>query len=413
MLGFGVAFLVVLVWFVSVLLHTVNLRYSFKAVLPDVLQAVVDEETFRKSKLYLKDRTSLSILSLTVTAICQIVVLMWLLPVLDQLFGYSQLSMLLKAFLCWMVVQLVFILMDLPIKIYKNLYLDKRYGLSNIGWRKFLGDFFKALFLRILLTLFASVVYVVVFKLANLISSWWIFLAAVLSGMLIFIEWIYPLLISPLFNKFTRLQGEMSEKITSLAEKAGFAVKKVYVMDASARTKVANAYLAGVGSSRRVVLYDTIMNYPEEEILAILAHEFGHHKHRHILKTLVASLAGIWLLSYLCFAVFKTGVFQRLFSLQSTFTSIAAFVMLLNLVGFFAMPIFNWISRKFEYQADEYSAKLMGSSKPLVNSLKRLIKQNLSNPLPSPLYATWYYTHPAPADRIIHLELYQKSAQLC
>ncbi|AEH50600.1 M48 family metallopeptidase [Pseudothermotoga thermarum] len=411
MLGVSVIFLIILVWFVSVLLHITNLRYSFKAVLPDVLKDVIDEETFKKSKFYLKDRTILSILNLTVIAICQVVILMWLLPLIDEAFSYSNLNVLFKAFLCWMVVQLVFILVQLPIRIYKTMYLDKKYDLSNVKWGKFWGDFFKSLFLRSVLTLFASVLYVAVFKISNLTSNWWILLAVVLSAVMVFIEWIYPILISPLFNKFTPVQGEIREKIANLAEKAGFKVKSVYIMDASTRTKAANAYLTGVGSSRRVVLYDTIMNYPEEEILAVLAHELGHHKHKHIFKMLAISLAGMWILSYLCHVVLETGFIQKLFSLKSTFSSLAAFVIVLNLVGFFVMPVFNWMSRKFEYQSDEYSAKLMGSSKPLINSLKRLIKQNLSNPLPSLVYATWYYTHPAPVDRIMHLELYQKRAQ--
>ncbi len=396
-------FLVILVWMISVILNAVNLRYSQKAVLPATLKDALDERTFQKSKSYLKDRTVLSILRSTVLGICQIIVLLWLLPLLDQALDLSNLSAWINAFICWTIIQYIFTLANLPVEIYRTIYLDKKYELSNITWNRFWSDFLKSLLLRTLLTLLASFLYLLIVKILWL-QNWWILLATIVSVIVIFIEWIYPMLILPLFNKFTPVEGSLKERITEFVKKAGFKVKNVYTVNASIRTKAANAYLAGIGSSKRVVLYDTIMNYPEEEISAVLAHELGHYRYKHIPKMLAASIAMVWILSYIFYLALSTSFLEKILHLRNIFSLLAAFVIILNLLGFFVMPLLNWISRRFEYQSDEYSASLMNSPEPLINSLKRLLKQNLSNPVPSPVFAIWYYTHPTPADRIRHLE---------
>jgi STE24 endopeptidase len=175
-------------------------------------------------------------------------------------------------------------------------------------------------------------------------------------------------------------------------------------MDASRRTKKVNAYLTGIGNSRRVVLFDTILNYSHDEILSVLAHELGHHVKKHIPKLIILSTLFYVAYIYFVYLLYKSPLISQTFSVEKSFTLIVYAFIFVSSIAYFISPIVNVISRKFEYEADRFSKELLGTPEPLINALKRLVKENLANLNPLPLYRTWYYSHPSPEERILALE---------
>jgi len=215
---------------------------------------------------------------------------------------------------------------------------------------------------------------------------------------------IQPLVIAPLFYKFSELDDEeLKSKLRALLDKSGVKVPNIYKMDASKRTKKQNAYLTGIGKSRRLVLFDTILSYNHDEVLSIVGHELGHHVKKHIPKLLLIDIVFISFVLYITNVVYRFILETRIFGVSQPYTVFAYSFLFVSSLVFFLEPILNYLSRKMEYEADEYSAKLLGTPEPLISSLKRLVKENLSNPNPMPLYKVWHYNHPAPEERIKRL----------
>lgn len=171
-------------------------------------------------------------------------------------------------------------------------------------------------------------------------------------------------------------------------------------MNASKRTKKQNAYLTGIGKSRRLVLYDTILNYPEEEILAIIGHELGHNTKKHIPKLLITSSIFYTFMFYLTNVVYNFIKNQHIFGVRKAYSLFIHAFLFITSILYFITPILNYLQRKFEYEADKYSAKLLGTPEYMISGLKRIVKENLSNLNPLPIYKIWYYSHPSPEERI-------------
>lgn len=161
--------------------------------------------------------------------------------------------------------------------------------------------------------------------------------------------------------------------------------------------------ITGIGKSRRLVLFDTILSYNHDEVLSIVGHELGHHVKKHIPKLLLIDIVFISFVLYITNVVYRFILETRIFGVSQPYTVFAYSFLFVSSLVFFLEPILNYLSRKMEYEADEYSAKLLGTPEPLISSLKRLVKENLSNPNPMPLYKVWHYNHPAPEERIKRL----------
>jgi STE24 endopeptidase len=230
-------------------------------------------------------------------------------------------------------------------------------------------------------------------------------------------SYIYPVLIAPLFNKFTPLEdGDLKTRLTQLLGKTGFTAKSMFVMDASRRSGHSNAYFTGLGKNKRIVLFDTLIaQLLPEEIEAVLAHELGHYKHKHIVKKLCVMIPLIFAVLFFVFFVSKTPLLCKGFGfLPSTFELAAGetlpfqmqflsiFLMGLSFGGF--TPLFTLIenasSRRDEFQADAYSAKLCGGGKSLSTALIKLNKENLSEIVPPKIYSVFNYSHPPLLERI-------------
>ncbi|MFA6293643.1 MAG: M48 family metallopeptidase, partial [Victivallales bacterium] len=227
----------------------------------------------------------------------------------------------------------------------------------------------------------------------------------------IFLMYVSPYVIEPLFNKYTQIEDEtLVSDISSLMQKAGIRISKVQKMDASKRTKHSNAYFTGIGHVKRIVLFDTLLRQMDKhEILAVLAHEAGHWKRKHVLKLLFIMEAGALISSYAAFLILNSDIITRIFHL-----SVDSFPAKIILLGFIASiatypiaPVFNFISRKFEWEADKFACELTGENKGLASALIKLSAENLSNLHPHRLYAKFHYSHPPVTERIRYLKQFQ------
>ena len=240
-------------------------------------------------------------------------------------------------------------------------------------------------------------------------KTWWVW-AWILVGLFeLLMLWLFPVVIAPLFNKFEPIEERrLEDRIKALMEKVGLHVKGVFRMDASKRSKHTNAYFTGMGRSKRIVLFDTLVaSHTEEEVLTVLAHEIGHWKRKHVLKQII-------LLEIFSLAIFY-GVAELLcwpllyqtFGFQEAIPYVGLFLIgtLMGPPGYFVQPLESAISRKFEREADDFAVKLTKAAEPMRNALKRLAVDNLANLNPHPLYAWFYYSHPPLVERILRLKI--------
>jgi STE24 endopeptidase len=215
-------------------------------------------------------------------------------------------------------------------------------------------------------------------------------------------------LIAPLFNKFEPLQDqELADKVVHLMQSAGLRIKGIFQMDAGKRSGHTNAYFTGLGRTKRIVLFDTLMqSHPQEEILAVLAHEVGHYKGRHIWKQFFFFACSMAAALYLCYRLLNWPLLYQTFGFKISSPYVGLFLLSLlgQKAGFFLSPLYMALSRRFERQADRFSVGLLKSSSSMITVLKRLAADNLSNLFPHPWYVRFHYSHPPLMERIMALE---------
>lgn len=300
---------------------------------------------------------------------------------------------------------------DLPFDIYDEFYIEKKYGFSNMSARLYIADFFKGIAVGVV----TSAIYMaaVVAMLCLFPAMWWVFVAAVVVGFSLLMQLLYPLVLAPIFNKFTPLEeGELKSQIENVMQRAGFECGGIFVADASKRSSHSNAYFTGIGRSKRVVLYDTLIKaLTTEELVAVLAHEFGHYKLGHITKRLAASVPIVIVAAFVLYVVSHINALYTGFGFSFSSEQIVN-VQFLGLIligyvagplGFFAKPLINYFSRKDEYQADAFSKKLLGTGEPLITGLIKLDDKNLGKVITSPLFSLWFDSHPTLTERITAL----------
>jgi len=291
-------------------------------------------------------------------------------------------------------------IVSLPFDIYSKFYLDKKFGFSNITLKIFITDIIK---LSIVFLVFGSLVIFGISYIIETFKLWWFWGFVFIYLIVIGINIIYPTFIAPLFNKFIPLENEdLKKSIEKLMSQAGLKSSGIFTMDASKRDNRLNAYFGGLGSSKRVVLFDTLIKkLTKNELLSVLGHELGHFKHKDIIKNIL--IMGVLL--FLIFAIFGNlpeSLFLS-FGLQKTAFSVIAFFLLLSpIVAFIFMPIMGVLSRSNEYAADEYGSKCE-SKQTLANALEKLANENKSFPVSHPLYIFFYFTHPPLVERLKRL----------
>ncbi len=291
-------------------------------------------------------------------------------------------------------------LISLPFEVYNKFYLDKLYGFSKMTPALFVKDLIKT---ALLFLIFGSlIVYAISYIIINF-EFWWLWGFLLVFSIVLMINLIYPTIIAPMFNKFTPLKNdELRESIEKLMQKAGLKSSGIFTMDASKRDNRLNAYFGGLGSSKRVVLYDTLVEkLSKNELLAVLGHELGHFKHKDIVKNIL--LMGFLLfVMFFIFGNLPDELFNQFGLYKTPYTIISFFLLLSPVVSFAFMPIMGLVSRGNEYAADKYGSECE-SSEILANALEKLANENRSFPRSHPVYIFFYFTHPPLIERLKRL----------
>jgi STE24 endopeptidase len=306
-------------------------------------------------------------------------------------------------------------LLDLPFTLYSTFRIEQRFGFNKMTLKLWLMDLFKATLVGAVVGL--PIVALILWLMGSAGSLWWLWAWSAWMGFNLLALVLYPTVIAPMFNKFKPLEDEaFKARVTSLMDRCGFAAKGLFVMDGSKRSAHANAYFTGFGAAKRVVFYDTLLSQLNpDEVDAVLAHELGHFKHKHIIKRIVImfamSLAGFALLGWLSSQVwFYTGLGVRP-SLGGGNDALALllFLMVVPLFSFFISPLSARFSRKHEFEADAYAISKT-DGKDLQSALLKLYKDNASTLTPDPIFVKFYYSHPPASERLGRMNALVQSA---
>jgi STE24 endopeptidase len=296
-------------------------------------------------------------------------------------------------------------LLDLPFTLYSTFRIEERFGFNKMTFKLWLADLVKSTLVGIVIGL--PIVALILWLMGSAGSLWWLWAWGVWMGFNLLVLVLYPTVIAPLFNKFKPLEDEtLKARVTALMQRCGFAAKGLFVMDGSKRSAHANAYFTGFGAAKRVVFYDTLLKQLSPgEVDAVLAHELGHFKHKHIIKRIISmfamSLAGFALLGWLSSQVwFYTGLGVRP-NLTGANDALALllFLLVVPLFSFFVSPVFAQFSRKHEFEADAY-AVAQTNGKDLQSALLKLYQDNASTLTPDPVFVKFYYSHPPASERL-------------
>jgi len=299
-------------------------------------------------------------------------------------------------------------LIDLPVALYQTFVIEARFGFNKMTIKLWLLDLLKSSLIGAVIGL--PIVALILWMMGAAGGAWWLWAWAVWMGFNLLALLIYPSFIAPLFNQFTPLADEtLKARVTALMQRCGFAAKGLFVMDGSKRSAHANAYFTGFGASKRVVFYDTLLaKLSAGEVDAVLAHELGHFKHKHVIKRIVSmfalSLLGFALLGWLATQVwFYTGLgVQPNLSAPNDALALLLFMLALPVFSFFIAPVMAYFSRKDEFQADAY-AVLQTSGQDLATALIKLYEDNASTLTPDPVYVKFYYSHPPASERLARM----------
>jgi STE24 endopeptidase len=295
-------------------------------------------------------------------------------------------------------------LLGLPMSVYQTFVIENRFGFNKTSPGLFVTDMIKKTLLLGILG--APLAIAALWLMQETGALWWVYVWLLWGGFTLLLVWAYPTLIAPIFNKFTPLkEGSVRQRIQSLLERTGFRSRGIFVMDGSRRSAHGNAYFTGFGKTKRIVFFDTLLEHlGEKEIEAVLAHELGHFKRRHVMKrmlmTFTFSLVGLAILGWLVAQPwFYTGLGM---SQPSTHAALMLFMLIGPVFTFFLQPLLAWGSRRYEYEADSFAAEQTDAG-DLVNALVKLYRENASTLTPDPLHSAFYDSHPPAALRIAHL----------
>ena len=298
--------------------------------------------------------------------------------------------------------------LDLPFTLYSTFRIEERFGFNKMSLQLWLADLFKSTLVGMVIGL--PIVALILWLMNSAGPLWWLWAWAAWMGFNLLVLVLYPTVIAPIFNKFKPLEDDsLKARVTALMQRCGFAAKGLYVMDGSKRSAHANAYFTGFGAAKRVVFYDTLLKQlSPAEVDAVLAHELGHFKHKHIIQRIVMlfamSLAGFALIGYLSQQIwFYTGLGVRPnLGVPNDALALLLFMLAIPLFSFFISPLMAQLSRQHEFQADAYAA-LQTDGRDLASALLKLYQDNASTLTPDPVFVKFYYSHPPASERLARM----------
>ena len=397
--------ILVLKFLVDQILDSLNASH-FEDVIPEEVSDVYDPKEYKKSQSYKKTNHRFGI----VTSLFSIVLTISFF-FLD---GFSLVDHFARVYSeNSIVITLIFFgiiligsdLLTTPFSYYKTFVIEQKFGFNKTSKKTFFIDKLKGLLMSILIGGFILALITWFYEFAG--AYFWLYAWGLVTLFSLFMNMFYSKIIVPLFNKQTALEeGDLKDAITKYANSVGFTLNNIFVINGSKRSTKANAYFSGFGNQKRITLYDTLINdLTINEIVAVLAHEVGHYKRKHIIFNLIASLLLTGLSLFLLSLFIQTPILSKALSVSipSFHIGLIAFGILYSPISEITGIFMNYMSRKFEYQADNY-AKETFASEPLISSLKKLSKNSLSNLTPHFLYVFIHYSHPTLFERIKNLK---------
>ncbi len=383
------------------ILNIKNIRKHVKV--PDYFKNTVTEENYRKSAEYTIEKTRFSMVSSLFSSV------FLLFFILSGAFGFLEkmiISIDTADYLKWIIyiftVSAVFSIASIPFSLYSSFVIEQKYGFNRMTVKLFVSDLIKGTLVSIIIGF--PVLLVLFWFMDSTGPYWWIYAFLFVSLFQIALTLLYPVVIAPLFNKFEPLEdGELRERLNKLAEKLSFLIKGIFRVDGSRRSKHSNAYFTGFGKLKRIVLYDTLIESLEpEEIEAVLAHEIGHEKLRHVIKRILVSLIMMLLTLFIIDRMLNFDQLFKAFGFSGS--SYYGIFILISLCSspftFILNPLFTSWSRKHEYEADRFAVESVERKESLKSALLKLGSENLSNLTPHPLYSFYHYSHPALMERL-------------
>jgi STE24 endopeptidase len=388
-------------------LDILNLKYAQKG-LPKSLSGIYDEAEYNRSISYQRTNLKFGMISSTLNLILTLVVLStglfgWLNEWLNQFIG----NPLMLSLVFFGVIFIGSDIINIPFSLYKTFVIEEKFGFNKTTPKLFVADKIKGILLTVVVggIVLGTLLYLVL----EIGQNFWIYFWVFISILMLLINMFYTSLIVPLFNKLTPLEdGELRNAIEVYSQKSGFTLDNIYVIDGSKRSTKANAYFSGIGKKKKIVLYDTLIaNHTTEELVAVLAHEVGHFKKKHIISGLILSIFQIGaILFLLSWFIFNPEISKALGSnTWAVHLNLIAFGILFSPISQIIGILMNLVSRKNEFEADSFAAETY-SAEPLMAALKKLSVKNLSNLNPHPAYVFMHYSHPPLSQRLDNLEKY-------
>ena len=401
-----IGYIVIVTILTDFLLHTFADHLNIKNLndkIPSEFIGIYDEKQYEKSQEYLKVNTRFGL----ITSLFDLIILFifWFgkgFLFLDNIVRSLNLDPVSTGLVYMGILILCKSLLSLPFSIYSTFVIEEKFGFNKTNCKTFIIDLIKGVLLSILLGVPLLAGILAFFQYAGDYSWFYCWLAVTIF--ILFIQFIAPTYIMPLFNKFTPLEeGELKNSIISYSRKIAFPLKKVFVMDGSKRSSKSNAFFTGFGHNKMIVLFDTLIKqHSISELVSILAHEMGHYKKKHILKNIIISIIQMGIMFFLL-SIFIS--YQPLFDAfyikeKSIYAGLIFFSMLYSPISFFTGIFMQYISRKNEYEADRFAVETTDNGKSMINALKKLSVHNLSNLIPHPFYVFLNYSHPPVLERI-------------
>lgn len=380
--------------------------------IPPEFEGKMDETLLKKTQTYQAERVHLGTIFSLFSNIAVIIFIFGdLLDLYNSWIASFDLPFVLSGWLFFILLSWTNEILSIPFSLYSTFKIEKRYGFNTMTPRLWVSDLAKSILISTLMM--SILIFAALFIIQFDPDYWWLWVWSFLLAYSIFIMYISPYVIEPIFNKFTPVDDEsLKEKIVRLAEKVGIHASRILKMDASKRSRHTNAYFTGIGKTKRIVLFDTLLgNMSHDEIISVLAHEIGHWKKKHLVKTMVLFESISLIAIYLSFILVRSDLILRLFNISHD-TLFVKLLILSFLSGILALPL-RWIgnsmSRRHEREADQVSYELTVDKEGMVSALVKLSKENLSNLYPHRLYVALYYSHPPVLERIRYIRGLQET----
>ena len=381
---------------------------NHRSAVPSAFQAKVTLAAHQKAADYTLDKVKLSNIDGVISLIVLLVFTLG--GIINQVFSYWSTvisSPLLSGVVATASVFLLMTLIEIPTSLYQTFVIEEKFGFNKSSVAQFIKD--QLLHLSLGAVIGLPLLALILWIMDNVGSTWWLWAWAIIMSFSLLMSWLYPTVIAPLFNKFTPMaDGSLKERIQGLLVRCGFNSQGIFIMDGSKRSGHGNAYFTGLGNNKRIVFFDNLVDSLEEdELEAVLAHELGHFKCKHVIKMLIAtsimSLISLGILGWLIDQDwFYTGLGVAL-EQKSHATALLLFMLVSGTFTFFMQPISAYFQRKFEFEADDFAASNAKASK-MISGLVKLYEENANTLTPDPLYSSFHYSHPPAAIRIAHLE---------